>query len=627
MPPVPSLPFDLTGFHAFLGTVLPLAAGVLRLTMVAFGAAVLLRCVLSLFQERNGTELWGRLALPNGVQFELRHWENLVGRGRGADVVLDFPVVSRKHAALLRDDRGRWKLFPLGSKNGTTQNGVELAAPAEIFPGDLLSFGGLETRFYPVSAAEERDENRRLGVYKRKLSPHRTLLYLTIFQILLLLQTLIALPAEQLLQVAVCFGVLAGAMWGLYLVYRAFARTAFEAETLAFFLCSLSFGVTAAYSPRALRAQTLALLLGIVLFFVLSLLLRDLKAAVKLRWPVAIGAGILLVFNLLLGERIFGAKNWMSVGPFTFQPSEFIKIAFVLVGGATLDRLFSNRNLIFTTLFTGFCLGSLALMSDFGTALVFFAAFVVIAFLRSGNWGFLLMLGVGAALAGWMVLQFKPYALARFAAWGHVWDFSSVSGGYQQTRTLSAIASGGLFGKSADMVFLKNIGAANTDLVFGVVSEEFGLILAVCALLAIVALVLFTVKAAGAARSSFYTIAACTAAAMLAVQTGLNVFGAVDILPLTGITFPFLSAGGSSMIACWGLLSFLKAADTRRNASFTVKRPRFFKAKDPYRGHTPVDPRYDDFITPDWQEPDAALFEPEAEPETGPDGKDGGADA
>ena len=84
-------------------------------------------------------------------------------------------------------------------------------------------------------------------------------------------------------------------------------------------------------------------------------------------------------------------------------------------------------------------------------------------------------------------------------------------------------------------------------------------------------LAVFTVRSAKVGRSSFYTSAACAAVAILTIQTILNVFGTMDLLPLTGVTFPFLSNGGSSMLASWGLIAFLKAADTRQNASFAVR--------------------------------------------------------
>lgn len=551
--------------------ILPALGGLFRVLMAIIALWILTRCTLSLFREKNNREVWGTLALPNGVKYELLHWENMLGRVRSSDVMLEFPSVSRNHAALMRDDKGRWTLHPLQAKNGTLLNKRAVTEPTPMEPGDELSLGGVELHFYPISAQEERDQARRLGVARRPMNPNRTLGFLTIFQLLMAIQCMLFLELEAMVPVGICFGVLCGSMWGLYAIYRAFQRTAFEAESLAFFLCTISFGIIAAYSPSSLYMQMIAMVLGILVFFGLSLALRDLKVAVSLRWPVAALTGVLLTFNLLFGQRLFGARNWVAIGPISFQPSEFVKIAFVIVGAATLERLFANRNLIFTTLFAGFCGGALALMSDFGTALVFFVAFLVIAFLRSGNLGFLVMMGAGAALGCGIILHFKPYIANRFAAWRHVWEFSTTTG-YQQTRTMSAIAGGGLFGKGPEDAWLKNVAAANTDLVFGTVSEEFGLIIALCAVVSLIILALFAVKCAGSARSSFYTIASCTAAAMMLSQTILNVFGSLDLLPLTGVTLPFVSMGGSSMIACWGLLAFLKAADTRRNASFTTKR-------------------------------------------------------
>ena len=90
-------------------------------------------------------------------------------------------------------------------------------------------------------------------------------------------------------------------------------------------------------------------------------------------------------------------------------------------------------------------------------------------------------------------------------------------------------------------------------------------------LISVASLVFFAMRAAAVARSSFYTISSCTAASIMLVQVILNVLGTVDVLPLTGVTFPFLSNGGSSMICAWGLLAFIKAADTRQNASFAVR--------------------------------------------------------
>ncbi|MEG2000272.1 MAG: FtsW/RodA/SpoVE family cell cycle protein [Evtepia sp.] len=554
-----------------MGTLLPLSLWVIRITMAVMGIFILIRCIRSLFGEKSEREVWGIVTLANGTRYELYHWENVIGRAKGSDIVLDFPFISRTHAAILRDDKGNWQVYPLQTKNGTKLNGKDLSESVSIQSGDRLSLGGVVLRFYPTGAKEEQDRAYRRGIAARRFNPKRTLASLTCFQMLMALQAILTADSEEIIGIIVCFSVLCLAMWGLFALYRIFQRTAFEAETLAFFLCSMSFGVIAAYSIDALYQQALSLVLGLILFLILSLSLRDLNFAVSLRWPIAAATCALLIFNLLFGQKLFGARNWVEIGPINFQPSEFVKLAFVFTGAATMDRLFAKRNLIFTTLFTGFCVGCLALMSDFGTALIFFVAFLVIAFLRSGDLGFLVMMGAGATMGCGIILRFKPYIADRFAVWRHAWEFSS-STGYQQTRTMSAIAGGGLFGKGGEDAFLKKVGAANTDLVFGVLGEEFGLILAVCAVVAILTLSVFAVKCGGTARSSFYYIAACTAGSMLVFQTALNVFGSVDILPLTGVTFPFLSMGGSSMLSCWGLLAFLKAADARQNASFTLKR-------------------------------------------------------
>ena len=114
---------------------------------------------------------------------------------------------------------------------------------------------------------------------------------------------------------------------------------------------------------------------------------------------------------------------------------------------------------------------------------------------------------------------------------------------------------------------LKYIGAAPSDLIFGMICEEMGLIIAIIAVVSIACLTLYARKASSKSRSTFYYISACSAAGLLIFQTCLNIFGATDVLPLTGVTLPFISLGGSSMISVWGLLAFIKAADERTYAA------------------------------------------------------------
>ena len=138
---------------------------------------------------------------------------------------------------------------------------------------------------------------------------------------------------------------------------------------------------------------------------------------------------------------------------------------------------------------------------------------------------------------------------------------------------MTYIASGGLFGLGLGNGILKYVAAGDSDLVFGMLCEEWGLIIALLAVVSIVTLALFAARACRVGRSAFYTIAACAAGSLMVVQTALNIFGAMDLLPLTGVTLPFVSNGGSAMLASWGLLAFLKASDTREKSSFAIRSP------------------------------------------------------
>lgn len=337
-------------------------------------------------------------------------------------------------------------------------------------------------------------------------------------------------------------------------------RKGFEVELIAFLLTSIGLSITASVYPDKALKQLVAVLIGILGFVFLQWLLRDLKRVSFLRVPAAIGAVGLLAFTLVFASFTNGAKNWLYIGGMSIQPSELVKVAFIFVGAASLEKLQSNKSLTKFIIFAFACVGALFLMYDFGTALIFFFTFIVISFMRSGDIRTLVLVCTVALMGGLIVLMFRPYVANRFAAYGHVWEYFDTSG-YQQTRTMIYSASGGLFGVGLGNGKLRNIFAATEDLVFGVVCEEFGMIMAGAILLSYVALLVYSIRHSKYARSSFYAICACAASSLMLFQASLNVFGVNDILPLTGVTLPFISRGGSSVICCWMLLAFIKAVD------------------------------------------------------------------
>lgn len=531
---------------------------------------ILGRAIRSLLTIPHTPETWGQLSLPNGTPVPLTHWENILGRGKNADVFLNYPSISRQHAALCRDAHDQWTVYDLDSKGGTAVNGQKVETSAPVKLGDTITLGGVQLIFLPqtVTERESLDAKRRA---ERPAAMWPSFLWLTLFQVLCCLQLIVAKGEEASVWIPLAFLGLTAVMWLYAGILRASHCIGFELETIAFFLCTLSLAVTASSAAASLFKQFFAIVLGIGLFVILGLFLRNLDRVQKNRWLMAAGAIGLLGLTLVFGSRKFGAVNWIAIGGLSFQPSEIAKICYIFAGSATLERLFRKRNLTLFIVLTGICIGLLGIMSDFGTAAIFFVTFLVIAYLRSGDFATLSLICGGAVFGAGIILKFKPYILDRFATWGHAWEAASTTG-YQQTRTMSAAASGGLLGMGGGNGWLRRVAAADTDLVFGMLCEEWGLLIAALAVAAIITLAFFAARAMRVGRSSFYTIAACAAGSLLVFQTCLNVFGAVDLLPLTGVTFPFVSNGGSAMMSAWGLLAYLKAMDTRENASFAIRR-------------------------------------------------------
>ena len=530
---------------------------------------ILWRCAKPLLKFQREPETWAWLVMPDGNQLPITHWENIIGRARGCDIVVDFPTVSRNHAVLTRYDDGSWSITDIGSRGAVMVNGEQTALAAVEY-GDRINLGGVEMVLTPVTQEEIEDQLATRTRPQNMGSPGLTLFFLTLFQLFTALQFVTHLDAGQMASAMLGFSALIAVEWFLFLALKLVHRSGYEVETLAFFLCTIGFSVIASDDAQKMGKQLIALLGGIVIYLVIGWSMRNLSRAKRFRYLAAVGGLLLLAVNLVFGREIYGAKNWIMIGSFSFQPSELVKLCFIYVGASTMDRIVTKRNLILFIIYSAAVCGCLALMNDFGTALIFFVAFLVIAFLRSGSFATVALACTATGFAGVLAVRFRPHILQRFATWGHAWDYA-LSGGYQQTRAMMCIASGGLLGLGAGNGWLKYVAASDTDLVFGFVCEEWGLILGIVMVAAIIILGVFVVRSARVGRSSFYTIGACAAVAIMMIQTILNVFGTMDLLPLTGVTFPFVSNGGSSMLSSWGLIAFIKAADTRQNASFAVR--------------------------------------------------------
>ncbi len=530
---------------------------------------LLLRCALPLMTFRREPEIWAWLVMPGGERVPVTHWENVIGRSKNCDVSISLSTVSRNHAVLTRYDDGSWTITDTNSKDGTYVNGERVSICA-LQDGDTISVGGVKLKLKVITKQQETLQSELRTKASGNLAGFFNLLLLTVFQLLAIMGFVIHDAVEESVLVMEGFGGIILTQWLLYLFYLVIRRSSFEMETLAFFLCTLCMAAIATVRPSEALKQLVAILVGVLVFLLVGWSLRNLERAKRVRYlAVAAGLGFLLL-TLAIGKEQYGAKCWIIIGNLSLQPSELSKVCFVFAGASTMDRIMNKRNLIAFIVYSVLICGCLAVMNDFGTALIFFCSFLIIAYLRSGSMGTVALAVTALVIAGILAVRVAPHALSRFATWRHVWE-DPFHKGYQQAQALMCIASGGFFGLGPGKGWMQKVFAADSDIVFATISEEWGLLLSMMAVLCVAAFGFFAIRSARVARSSFYSIGACTAAGILLIQTILNTLGTVDILPFTGVTFPFVSNGGTSMVGAWGLLAFVKAADTRQNASFAVK--------------------------------------------------------
>jgi len=528
-----------------LGAVLVFA---LRLILPLLSILFIFGVVKDLFKNQGKITL-AKLVTANGLDFDIQSVESIIGRSKLCDVVLNIPSISRRHAVITYSDDYGFKISSVfGSEIFVNDTPIDEYAYFDF--GDIIEIGGLQLKLTPCEMVDISSSSKP---QKRGVA---TAILLTVIQAIMFLEIMIHFMPEIKIYIPIAFGGLILVEWVYFLIHR--FKDNINIEILGFFLTTVGFSVAASYSPDNMLKQIITAGVGLFAFIILQFVYKNMELVMKLRYFVAGVAVLLLAYNIFFGVYINGARNWIRIGSFTFQPSEVVKFLFIFTTAATLQNLLSKRNLILFLGFSGVCMGALVLMRDFGTCAIFFITALIILYMRSGNVKIIGLItgvvGAGAVL----VAKFVPYVTRRFSTYRHAWEFAADKG-YQQTRTMIAIASGALLGVGGANGKLKYIAAADTDLVFGMLVEEWGMIFAFCAIACFVIFALYSLKSISYTNSAYFAIAAVSAAGLWLFQISLNIFGSTDLLPLTGVTLPFISNGGSSMISSWLLLSFIKA--------------------------------------------------------------------
>lgn len=260
-----------------------------------------------------------------------------------------------------------------------------------------------------------------------------------------------------------------------------------------------------------------------------------------------LGIGMLaLVF--VIGKSVYGAKNWIIIGGFAMQPSEFVKIVYVFFVAAFLAKSTKFSDIVKTGVLAGIHVLILVAEKDLGAALIYYITFLAILYVASQKLVYMgLGLGAGAVAATGAYFLFS-HVQTRVIAWRDPWG--TIDGaGYQIAQSLFAIGTGGWFGMGLGEGLPSKIPVAESDFIFSAISEELGAFFALCLILVEVSCFLMFVNIALKMKRRFYKLTALGLAVEYIFQVFLTIGGVTKFIPSTGVTLPLVSYGGSSIIS------------------------------------------------------------------------------
>ncbi len=276
-------------------------------------------------------------------------------------------------------------------------------------------------------------------------------------------------------------------------------------------------------------------------------LIRKIKIISKFPWIYALtGIGALGIV-MILGQVTNGSKISYSIGGYTFQPSEFVKILFVLAIAGMLSKATDILHVIITALVAGAHVLILVMSKDLGSALIFFIVYFVMLYVASKNFWYLLLGLAGGAGASVIAYRLFAHVRVRVQAWkdpmGTIED-----AGFQIAQSLFAIGTGGWFGMGLEQGAPNKIPVVEADFVFAAVCEELGGIFGACLILVCISCFVMFMNISMKLREDFYKLIAVGLAVMYAFQVFLTIGGVTKFIPLTGVTLPLVSYGGTSVL-------------------------------------------------------------------------------
>jgi len=354
-----------------------------------------------------------------------------------------------------------------------------------------------------------------------------------------------------------------------------------------------SFGIVMVYriSATDARQQAQWFVLGLVLFAVTIIVFRDYRKLEQYRYVIVVVSLVLLVLPRLpgIGEQVNGAYLEIKVpGGLSFQPTEFSKIGLVIFLASYLRdtrqvMVLGARRVLGVTLpplkhfgpvlvIWGVAMVALVLLSDIGSSLMFYGALLSMLYVATGRLSFVVIGLLAFAIGAWYLGTHIPHVNARFEDWQHPFDprlYHAQGGSFQVANGIFAQSAGGLFGLGWGQSILSLIPFPQTDMIYAVITNELGLFGATAVLVAYLLFIYRGFKTATLARDSFSTLLAVGLSTVFGLQVFVIVGGVTRVIPLTGVTLPFISYGGASIVSNFVLLALLLLVSDRSRRPVT----------------------------------------------------------
>ena len=327
--------------------------------------------------------------------------------------------------------------------------------------------------------------------------------------------------------------------------------------TLVNFLCVLGIMVLYRISPEKGMTQAVNYGFGVIFMIVCMLIIRHMHRLKALVWLAAATAVVLMLLPLAIGKEVNGAQAWISIVGVNFQPSEIVKVVLLIV----VAYFLSKRRILIAISYAGVCLALLMLQKDLGTALLYYAVTLSMLFASTGSFALLGGGLAGGAAAGMLGYSMFSHVKRRVAIWRDPW-FDYNGAGYQVVQSLIAIVNGGLTGVGLGVGNTHVIPAHDTDFIFSVILNEFGAIFGICVVFIYVMIFLRGIAISLRCNHRFHALMALGGSLFIAFQAFVIIGGNIKMIPLTGVTLPFVSYGGSSLLSSLGIIGILQGIES-----------------------------------------------------------------